>query len=181
MITLITSPRAGAAELDGVIAHEVGHNWFYAALGSNEREHPWMDEGINSYYEFRYEAEKYRDNGALGSLIPKDLKKMSEDDFLSAIYNTLNQIKVNRAIETPANAFNSGFEYGMVEYSKAAVWMYVMENALGKDSLEKGMKAYYSDWKFKHPYPKDMETSIEAATQTDLTKLFELLNQKGPL
>ena len=34
-----------------VTVHEVGHNWFYGILGSNERKNPWMDEGINSYYE----------------------------------------------------------------------------------------------------------------------------------
>src|SRR5690606_21254026 len=33
---------------NSTVIHEVGHNWFYAALGSNERLYPWMDEGINS-------------------------------------------------------------------------------------------------------------------------------------
>ena len=36
---------------DMVVAHEVGHNWFYGILGSNERDHPWMDEGMNSFVE----------------------------------------------------------------------------------------------------------------------------------
>src|SRR5687767_12742069 len=48
MITLITSPKADEATMDGVIAHEVGHNWFYGILASNERDHPWMDEGMNT-------------------------------------------------------------------------------------------------------------------------------------
>ncbi|MBL0043973.1 MAG: M1 family metallopeptidase [Flavobacteriales bacterium] len=53
MITIINDSE-DAFELDVVIAHEVGHNWFYGMLGSNERDHPWMDEGINSFYEQRY-------------------------------------------------------------------------------------------------------------------------------
>jgi len=40
------------------IIHEVGHNWFYGILGSNEREHPWMDESLNTYYESRCTQEK---------------------------------------------------------------------------------------------------------------------------
>jgi hypothetical protein len=30
--------------LDQVTTHEIGHNWFYGILGSNERTHPWMVE-----------------------------------------------------------------------------------------------------------------------------------------
>ena len=55
-ITII-SPGGNARELDITIAHEIGHNWFYGILASNERDHPWMDEGINSYYDSRYLAE----------------------------------------------------------------------------------------------------------------------------
>ena len=40
--------------------HEVGHNWFYGMLGSNERDHPWMDEGLNSHHELRYMRKKYQ-------------------------------------------------------------------------------------------------------------------------
>jgi len=46
--------------LDGVIAHELGHNWFYGILATNERDHAWMDEGINSFYETRYVTAHYR-------------------------------------------------------------------------------------------------------------------------
>ena len=37
------------SSLETVIVHEVGHNWFQGMLGSNERQHAWMDEGINTY------------------------------------------------------------------------------------------------------------------------------------
>ena len=31
------------------VAHEVGHQWWYGMVGTNEFEHAWMDEGINTY------------------------------------------------------------------------------------------------------------------------------------
>ena len=57
-ITVI-SPGEMLKELDNTIAHEIGHNWFYGILASNERDHPWMDEGINTYYDNKYSYLKY--------------------------------------------------------------------------------------------------------------------------
>ena len=51
-------PGGSEKELDLTIAHEVGHNWFYGILASNERDHPWMDEGINTFYENKYRTSK---------------------------------------------------------------------------------------------------------------------------
>jgi hypothetical protein len=181
MITLITSPKATREDLDGVIAHEVGHNWFYGMLGSNEREHPWMDEGINTFYEFRYEAEKYRSNTVLGSMIPEKLQKLGVEEFLDAIYDVLNQLKTTEPIESPATAFPSEFDYGLVVYARTAVWMHILEKAMGKDNFEKGMKTYFSRWKFRHPYPEDLRACLEQSTHSSLDKLFDLLNKTGML
>ena len=54
--------------------HEVGHNWFYGILGSNERDHPWLDEGINSFHELRYMRLKYPEYNMLTNNLPKFIK-----------------------------------------------------------------------------------------------------------
>jgi len=181
MITLITSPKATEEELDAVIAHEVGHNWFYGILGTNEREHPWLDEGLNTYYQFRYEAEKYRSNSVFGSMLPKELKKRDTDDFLSIVYNAISKIPMAEPIETPSADFKNKEDYGMIAYLKTSVWMFIMELELGKDNLDAGMKQFYSKWKFKHPYPEDLKKELEQSMNKDLTPFFETLKKKGSL
>lgn len=52
--------RGHGKSLDEVITHEVGHNWFYGWPASNERDHPWIYEGMNSYYERAYMTEYYQ-------------------------------------------------------------------------------------------------------------------------
>ncbi|MEO6220980.1 MAG: M1 family metallopeptidase, partial [Ginsengibacter sp.] len=42
------SPMRSQKAVDLTIQHEVGHNWNYGILASNEREHPWIDEGMNT-------------------------------------------------------------------------------------------------------------------------------------
>ncbi|MFC4232693.1 M1 family metallopeptidase [Parasediminibacterium paludis] len=178
-ITLITSPDAKKETLDGVIAHEVGHNWFMSMLGSNERAHTWQDEGLNSYFQFRYEAEKYRINSIFGSSLPPALKEKNADDFLAAIYMGLSRIPMEPAIETPADKFANSQDYGLVSYVKAALWMYIIEASTSREVVDRAFHIYFDKWKFKHPQPSDLKAAFEEASGKKMNNLFDLLNKTG--
>lgn len=182
MITLITSPDANEENLDAVITHEVGHNWFPMMIASNERQHAWMDEGINSYFQFRYEAEKWKSNTILGEYIPKEVKKLPVGEFQAAIYNVISKaLPMEGAIETPAADFKNEEQYGLVTYIKTAVWMYALEQEFGREKVDKAIQAYFRDFKFRHAYPEDLKASFEKEIGKDLTPYFDLLNKKGAL
>lgn len=179
MITLITSPQADSAYLDGVITHEVGHNWFPMALSSNERDHAWMDEGLNTYFQFRYEAERYKTNDIFGNQIPKEVKQRPVKEFQDIVYNALSKIPMEMPIETPSADFTNKEEYGIVEYIKTSVWMHYLEIEFGREAIDKAFHAYYDQWKFKHPYPDDFKAALEKSLGKDLTPYFDLLKKKG--
>lgn len=181
MITLITSPDAKIETLDAVIAHEIGHNWFMSMLGTNERAHTWMDEGLNTYFQFRYEGEKYRTNAIFGSALPSSLKSLPSDKFLELIYQNLEQIPMQTAMETSAEKFSGSQEYGLISYVKTAVWMYLLETAIGRENTDKAVQNYFLKWKDKHPQPADMKAAFEEVTGTNLDKFFDLINKEGKL
>ncbi len=92
-ITVISnSGRAMALEM--VIMHEVGHNWFYGILGSNERAYAWMDEGINTFSEMRYFDKKYPDNRLYKMLFEKEspAKMLGLEDYK---YNTMHYYRLS--------------------------------------------------------------------------------------
>jgi hypothetical protein len=181
-VTLITSPDATPDKLDAVITHEVGHNWFYGILASNERDHAWMDEGLNTYYQFRYEAEKYKGNSLFGDAIPADVKRLPVSDFQSSVYSVLSSIPMNEAINTQPNDFPNKDQYGLVVYIKTALWMFLIEQAAGKTVIDEAMQSYYNIWKFRHPYPEDLKAIFQKAIPTlDFNGIFDLLNKKGKL
>lgn len=180
MVTLITSPDAKVETLDAVIVHEVGHNWFMSMLGSNERDHAWMDEGLNTYYQFRYEAEKYRSNSIFGDQLPKELKKMEAEQFMSIIYSVMDQaIPMEAAMETPSDQFASSDEYSTASYLKTALWMYILEAGAGRERTDLAVQNYFKKWKHKHPQPADMQAAFEESIGTDLDKFFGLTKQTG--
>jgi len=178
-ITLITSPDAKKETLDGVITHEVGHNWFMSMLGSNERMHTWQDEGFNTYFQFRYEAEKYKSNSIFGDAIPAKIKELPTDKFLASIYGALSNVPMQSAIETPAADFKTSEEYGLISYAKTALWLYLLQSEVGQEKFDKAFQAYFSEWKNKHPTPADFKSSMEKSLGVNLDKYFALLNQQG--
>ncbi|MBK8654348.1 MAG: hypothetical protein IPN20_10680 [Haliscomenobacter sp.] len=100
MITVI-GLSGNAQGLDEVITHEVGHNWFYGVLGFNERDHAWMDEGINSYYDHRY-SRAYYPGSSLDTYIPAFLQGGSKLEAGEAAYLYL--ARQNRD-QPPSNLF----------------------------------------------------------------------------
>lgn len=182
MVTLITSPDAKKESQDGVIAHEVGHNWFMSMLGSNEREHTWQDEGLNTYFQFRYEAEKYRYNSIFGDAIPENIRKLPADEFQQTVYLVIEKnIPMQSAMDIPADKFPNSDEYGLISYVKTALWLYMLETAIGREKMDKAFQNYFNEWKFKHPQPQDMQASFEESVGTDLSKFFKLLKKEGAL
>jgi len=180
-VTLITSPDAKPQTLDAVIAHEVGHNWFMSMLGTNERIHPWMDEGLNSYYQFRYEAEKYRANSVFGDRVPLTIKQLPEPAFQRALYGAMLNIPIQPAVETASANFSNSEEYGLTSYVKAAEWMHLLEASIGREKVDSAFQNYFTLWKFKHPQPADMKAAFEQSIGRSMDKFFSLLNKEGKL
>jgi hypothetical protein len=166
--------------LEKVIMHEVGHNWFYGMLGSNEREHPWMDEGLNSYNELRYIRTKYPD-ASLGKAVGLDANIMDlgrfnhdQEYYLAYLMNGIRHR--DQPIELPADDFTSA-NYAGITYSKTAIVFDYLRYYLGDKVMDKAMQEYFERWKFKHPQPNDFRKIMEEVSGKNLSWVFdELIN-----
>ena len=178
----ITSIPSGLSsrKLEATIEHEIGHNWFYGAMANNERDEPWMDEGMNAFYDNRYSIQQ---NGSPVQLIevkPNWLRKKMPENMASMFFETRTTIKKDQPIETRSEDF-SNINYGLIAYIKASSWINLLENQLGQNLFANSMKTYYQQWQFKHPYPEDFKKTIEEVSRKNLDDQFALLNKKGAL
>ncbi|MCC6280562.1 MAG: M1 family metallopeptidase [Saprospiraceae bacterium] len=171
MITVIGDSRSPKS-LDEVITHEVGHNWFYGILASNEREHPFLDEGMNSYYEYRYMREYYNNDELVH--LPKFLLDPSRQGSLIE----LAQLALAREhVDTPPDRHSNNMSqaaYGVQVYTKTGTTMRWLEQSVGTELFDRAMQAYYRDWQFRHPYPNDLRASWKNAG-LDADWWFELM------
>jgi Peptidase family M1 domain len=166
MITVI-GDVGGDKSLDVVITHEVGHNWFYGILASNEREHGWMDEGMNTYYEYLYTQTFY----------PKKNKRarfmnIGDDELMSVGLSWFAAQNEDQAPATHSKDFLP-INYGTCMYGKTGKSLEALAAAIDTATYDAMMKAYFEKWKFKHPYPEDFRQHCETFTKRNLSWFFD--------
>ncbi|GJM35994.1 MAG: hypothetical protein DHS20C18_49950 [Saprospiraceae bacterium] len=159
-----------AQGLDEVITHEVGHNWFYGILGFNERDHPWMDEGINSYYDHRYTERYYEKAG--NNLVPEFLMGDTEASVFELGYLYQARRDRDQAPETTSDEFVP-INYWLGAYEKPAVAFKYLEKYLGTATFDPIMQDFYQKWAFKHPQPADLRAHFAKHTDKNLDWFFD--------
>ncbi len=165
--------------LEDVIVHEVGHNWFYGQLGFNERKYPYLDEGINTYYDQRYKREKYPDKkfeipSPFKTLVnPKELPAR---DVWELAYQIMARQGKDQAVGLPSEEFTE-INYGAMVYSKTGLMFDYLAAYLGQDKFDTYMKKIYQYWEFKHPQPKDIENMFNQLSLKNLDWFFDDLVQ----
>lgn len=166
---------SSATELEIVIVHEVGHNWFYGQLGTNERVHGWMDEGMNTHNEVRYMQTKYPNNTAMSDMVMNGrfhMDHLSHHDMNDIFFRTIAMLGEDQPIETHSAEFTSA-NYGAVMYQKTGLVFHYLMDYLGEEKFDECMQEYYRRWEFKHPMPEDMRNVLEACSGKDLSWLFD--------
>ncbi len=166
--------------LETVIVHEVGHNWFYGQLASNERDYPWMDEGINSYYEQRYFREIHP--GVTEDLfgLPPEIAEMlgwggkTTRDNYEILYQSKARFRDDQPIQLHSMDYTDS-NYGNIVYLKSVLAFNYLEAYLGMDELDRIIRKYYKEFEFKHPYPEDIRAIFEAESKKPIDWFFDEL------
>ncbi|WP_042171054.1 M1 family metallopeptidase [Paenibacillus gorillae] len=131
--------------LERTIVHEIGHQYWYGMVASNEFEEAWLDEGFTSYAEDKVMESEY---GVIPNLP------------LEASYIT------NPApLKYPSWAYDSHNHYAENVYMRAKLVLVGIENQIGTRMMQKVMRTYFQKYKFKHPSSGDFQRVVEQVTK----------------
>ena len=171
----IAPPRVMQPE--AVTVHEAGHQFWYGIVATNEFEHAWMDEGINTFATARALAQLPEPNRLakryFGGFIPwtfGDLRlSRATDGNRMAGYRTAAR---NDVQSTPTWRYWPG-THSAITYNKTALWLHTLERMLGWDVMQRILSTYFSRWAFKHPKPDDFFAVVNEVSGQDLTWFFD--------
>ena len=178
---MLTMNSGNSPDYAYIFAHEIGHNWFFGALGSNETYRAFMDEGFTQFLTV-HGLEELQKSMPISS---KQVKKCLCSDYqpLPVRYTAVFQRYLSNAqkeggqqLNTHSDNFNTGDTYGNAyrqTYYKGAVMLYNLQYVLGDSLFYAAMQNYFNQWKFCHPYPEDFRNSIIHFTKVDLNWFFD--------
>ncbi|MFB6099579.1 MAG: M1 family metallopeptidase, partial [Salinibacter sp.] len=154
MFTVISSYDGPAFEEEssyrsilGTTVHEFAHMWYYSALGSNEADYAWMDEGFTTYATTE------------GFAHLTDQPADHTGDRRSVVL--MHKLGLAEPFSTPADWFKTNLAYGITSYPGGAMLVDMMGYVIGDKQRDQWLKRYFRERKFQHPDPFDLEKFAE--------------------
>ncbi len=152
----------GSSFLETVIAHETGHQWFYAMVGNNQVEHPWLDESLTSYTEFVYMRAAYPTGSTAEQYVNAFQRRYTA-------YTGAGQ--ADQPLDLPVAAY-TGLGYGAIVYGKGPLFYVELERQLGQDTVYKALKTYFNRYKYRVVTSADVLHTFEDVSGKDLRDVF---------
>ncbi|MGZ9586739.1 M1 family metallopeptidase [Paenibacillus marinisediminis] len=154
--TLITAFGAGdnspGYDLERTVIHEIGHQYFYGMVASNEFEEAWLDEGFTSYAE----------------------DKLMEEEFgVAPNLAVVSSYMTNPApLKQDAWRYKDQNHYAENVYYRAKLVLLAMERQVGEKKMQRILKTYVSKYRFKHPSTTDFQRVVESVTKQKWSDFF---------
>jgi hypothetical protein len=156
-----------------VTVHELGHQWFYGLVGSNENRYPFLDEGLNSFAEEDAMAAHYGP-GSVVNMLDLQLSDIAVQAVSSrfAVHDD--------PVNLPADEFATGFNYGRLVYGRTATVLETLRRTYGREPTMNAMGLYTRKERFSHPTPDVFYDEIEKDLGEGARAFAEqALNSKG--
>lgn len=155
--TLVTAwaadSNSAGYELERVVVHEIGHQYWYGMVASNEFEEAWLDEGFTSYAEEKLMAAEFG---------------LTPSTTLEASYMTS-----PASLTRLAWNFNDHDHYAENVYIRGKLVLQAIEKEIGEPAMKRVLRTYFDRWKFKHPSTGDFQKTLEDVTKRSWAPFFD--------
>ncbi|MFC2095487.1 M1 family metallopeptidase [Candidatus Bipolaricaulota bacterium] len=144
-----------------IISHEMAHQWFYAGIGNDVSEHPWLDESFATYLSYEFLDAYFGSSTA-----------QTEMDTWRRAYESAQDRRPDLSVTSPKYAFPDSSIYSSFVYSGGATLIFDLRTTLGDDAFYRGLQTYYSEHLFKIATPADLMRAFEDACICQIDNLF---------
>ena len=147
------------AFLETAAAHEVGHQWFFNQVMSDQLDEPWLDEALVQYATYLYYVDRYGSSRAQGVSASWYERWYRVDGATIPIGKPAGEYSVN--------------EYGPIVYGRGPLFIAALERQMGEEQFNKFLYDYMEKYRWGIASGAEFKTLAEETCACDLTALFE--------
>ena len=157
--TLFTEATENIHNSEGLVSHELSHQWFGDLVTCKDWSHIWLNESFATYYETLYNGHK---NG--------------RDSLLYEMYQRARQITgmandttpiVRRTYQEPSEMF------GYLTYPKGSWVLHMLRSQLGEDLYRRCIKTYLQRHQYGNVVTDDLRAVIEELSGQTFDQFFD--------
>ncbi|WP_445725581.1 M1 family metallopeptidase [Flavobacterium sp.] len=149
----------GERKIDALMAHEIAHQWFGDAVTESNWSQIWLSEGFATYFADLY-VQKSKGDSVFQRRMGFERKKVL--DFYKKQQTPVVDIKTTNLIDL----LNPN------SYEKGAWVLHMLRKKLGDDVFFKGIKAYYSNYKYSNASTARFQSVMQQVSGKNLDVFF---------
>ncbi|HEV2149120.1 MAG TPA: M1 family metallopeptidase [Longimicrobiaceae bacterium] len=147
-----------ATPSEGLIVHEVAHQWLHGILANDERRAGWLDEGFTDFV-----TNWYWERNGRPDVWDAGMRSVSE----------LERRGQTQPIALPGEAFRDPATYSAMTYSKTSLVFRMLRELLGEDTFRRVLRAYHDRYRLQHVDEAAFRGVAEEVSGRDLDWFFQ--------
>ncbi len=157
--TLFTKETENIRSSQGLVAHELVHQWFGDYVTCKDWSHLWLNEGFATYYEDLYDGHK---NG--------------RDSMLYGLYQTSRWMLSDEPHDKPIvyRSYTEAWEqFDYRSYSKGGWVLHMLRTELGEELFRKCIKTYLERHALSSVVTEDLNAVVEELSGRSFDRFFD--------
>lgn len=144
---------------EGLLAHEIAHQWFGDAVTTREWPHVWLSEGFATYF-----SALWFEHSAGDSAFRAILAQMRQQVLSSRVTNE--KPIVDLELDDLRRVLNSNV------YQKAGFTLHMLRREIGDSAFYRGIRSYYRKYRHGNALTEDFQREVEASSGRKLDWFF---------
>ncbi len=146
---------------DGLVAHELAHQWWGDLVSFRDWSHAWLSEGFATYFDFLFQGYD-KGNDELDRLIAE-----SQTGITAADVGNRRRPTVFDRYKNPSELFDNRI------YGKGACVLHMLRYVLGDELFWNSIRHYIRTYAYKNVTTEDFKIAIEEVTGQNLHWFFD--------
>jgi aminopeptidase N len=150
--------RESLQQSDGLLSHELSHQWFGDLVTCKDWAHLWLNEGFATFLATLWQEHRYGPDNAAYSRWRAQVDWMRQGRLYS--------------VPVVTRTFNDSLEYAGNIYGKAGLILQMLRVQLGDEAFFGGLKHYLEKNRLGNVVTEDLVKALEESTGTSLDRFF---------